>query len=73
MRFFLRLSIGVMLLVSSIVVFVAPAPIDFPGLTWQTAPIVKLSSGSVMIVLSVILFIAAARSYPKELLGREPR
>ena len=67
MSFYLRLSLGAILLVSSIVVFVAPAPIDFPGLTWQTAPIVKLSSGSVMIVLSAILFITAARSYPREL------
>jgi len=73
MSFYLRLSIGAILLVSSIVVFVAPAPIDFPGLTWQTAPIVKATLGSVMIVLSVILFIAAARSYPRELLGQEPR
>jgi hypothetical protein len=65
--FYLKLSLGAILLVSSIVVFVAPAPIAFPGLTWQTAPIVKLSSASVMIALSVILFITAARSYPREL------
>lgn len=67
MSFYLKLSIGSILLVSSLIVFVIPAPIGLLGLTWQTAPIVKLATGSVMIVLSAILFITATRSYPREL------